>query len=47
MDDIIVIKCGGSILAELTDSFYSSIKELQEKGMKIVIVSGCVDLLNP
>ena len=40
MDDVIVIKCGGSILAELTDSFFSSIKELQDKGMKIVIVHG-------
>jgi acetylglutamate kinase len=40
MDNIIVIKCGGSILAELTNDFFDSIKELQNKGNKIVIVHG-------
>ncbi|MFT4412526.1 acetylglutamate kinase [Fredinandcohnia humi] len=36
----IVIKCGGSILAELSDSFFHSIRELKQNGYKIVIVHG-------
>ncbi|WP_078548142.1 acetylglutamate kinase [Litchfieldia alkalitelluris] len=40
MDNTIVVKCGGSILAELTDSFFQSIKELQKQGNKVVIVHG-------
>ncbi|MCH1625872.1 acetylglutamate kinase [Fredinandcohnia quinoae] len=36
----IVIKCGGSILAKLSDEFFTSIKELQQKGFQIVIVHG-------
>ncbi|MFC4320677.1 acetylglutamate kinase [Litchfieldia salsa] len=40
MNNIIVVKCGGSILAELTNEFFESIKELQNKGNKIVIVHG-------
>jgi len=40
MDDIIVLKCGGSILAELTDSFFTSIKELQNQGFKVIVVHG-------
>src|SRR4051812_31046500 len=36
----IVIKCGGSILAELSDSFFNSIKELKESGYRVVVVHG-------
>ncbi|MEH7381725.1 acetylglutamate kinase [Bacillus sp. JJ1533] len=36
----IVIKCGGSILAELSNSFFDSIKELKESGYRVVIVHG-------
>lgn len=36
----IVIKCGGSILAKLSDDFFASIKELQQNGFQIVIVHG-------
>ncbi len=36
----IVIKCGGSILAELSDSFFNSIKELKKSGYKVVVVHG-------
>ncbi|MEH7224857.1 acetylglutamate kinase [Bacillus sp. JJ1566] len=36
----IVIKCGGSILAELSDSFFNSIKELKESGFRVVVVHG-------
>ncbi|WP_077617282.1 acetylglutamate kinase [Bacillus sinesaloumensis] len=38
--ETIVIKCGGSILSELSDSFFSSIKELKYKGYRVVIVHG-------
>ncbi len=40
MGDIIVVKCGGSILSELSDSFFQSLKELQAQGNKLVIVHG-------
>ncbi|MEH7235487.1 acetylglutamate kinase [Bacillus sp. JJ1562] len=36
----IVIKCGGSILAKLSDSFFNSIKELKESGYRVVVVHG-------
>ncbi|MCC3355589.1 acetylglutamate kinase [Bacillus sp. REN16] len=36
----IVIKCGGSILAELSDSFFNSIKELKNSGYNVVVVHG-------
>ncbi|MEH7388351.1 acetylglutamate kinase [Bacillus sp. JJ1521] len=36
----IVIKCGGSILAELSDPFFNSIKELKESGYRVVVVHG-------
>ncbi|WP_449539451.1 acetylglutamate kinase [Ferdinandcohnia sp. Marseille-Q9671] len=38
--ETIVIKCGGSILAQLSDSFFKSIRELKESGYKVVIVHG-------
>ncbi|WP_335376734.1 acetylglutamate kinase [Bacillus sp. JJ1122] len=37
---IIVIKCGGSVLDELTDDFFSSLRELMENGFSPVIVHG-------
>jgi acetylglutamate kinase len=37
---IIVIKCGGSVLEELTNDFFNSLKELMEKGFYPVIVHG-------
>lgn len=40
MGDIIVIKCGGSMLDSLADDFYKSIKELQTLGYKPIIVHG-------
>lgn len=40
MENIIVIKCGGSTLNELSESFFESIKELQKAGNKCVIVHG-------
>lgn len=38
--NIVVIKCGGSVLGELTDEFFSSIGELKESGFNPVIVHG-------
>ncbi|MBD8067557.1 acetylglutamate kinase [Bacillus sp. PS06] len=40
MSDIIVVKCGGSIIADLTNDFFESIKELQKNGNKVIIVHG-------
>jgi acetylglutamate kinase len=36
----IVIKCGGSVLDELTTSFFTSLSELEKSGFKIVFVHG-------
>ncbi|WP_394235451.1 acetylglutamate kinase [Niallia oryzisoli] len=36
----IVIKCGGSILDELTPAFFASLKELQDHGYQLVFVHG-------
>lgn len=36
----IVIKCGGSILDELTSEFFSSLKHLQEHGYQLIFVHG-------
>lgn len=36
----IVIKCGGSVLNELSSSFFESIKEMKKKGFSVVIVHG-------
>ncbi|MGN7297822.1 acetylglutamate kinase [Ferdinandcohnia sp. SAFN-114] len=38
--ETIVIKCGGSILSELSDSFFNSIKELKNSGYNVVVVHG-------
>ncbi|WP_100330210.1 acetylglutamate kinase [Bacillus xiapuensis] len=36
----IVVKCGGSVLNELDDAFFASMKELSESGHAIVFVHG-------
>jgi acetylglutamate kinase len=36
----IVIKCGGSVLDELTSSFFTSLSELEKQGFKLVFVHG-------
>ncbi|PEJ36883.1 acetylglutamate kinase [Peribacillus butanolivorans] len=38
--NILVIKCGGSIINELSESFFTSVKELQSRGYQIVFVHG-------
>lgn len=40
MNDIIVLKCGGSIIDQLSPSFFANIRNLQEKGLKPIIVHG-------
>lgn len=40
MDGIIVIKCGGSMIDTLSEEFYKSIKKMQAKGYKPIIVHG-------
>lgn len=40
MSDIIVLKCGGSSIDSLTDSFYENIVKLQQSGLKPIIVHG-------
>lgn len=40
VDDIIVLKCGGSIIDQLSESFFVNIRNLQEKGFKPIIVHG-------
>ena len=40
MDNIIVFKCGGSSVADLSDDFFENIKSLQKQGVKPVIVHG-------
>ena len=40
MDDIIVIKCGGSMIDSLSDDFFKDIKTLQNNGFKPIIVHG-------
>lgn len=39
MRDIVVVKCGGSILESLTDAFFTSLRELQ-KTYDLVVVHG-------
>ena len=36
----IVIKCGGSIIDELTPEFFASLKQLQEHGYQLIFVHG-------
>lgn len=40
LDGLFVMKCGGSTLAALPDSFFEDLRELQESGAKPVIVHG-------
>ncbi|KMK74766.1 acetylglutamate kinase [Alkalihalobacillus pseudalcaliphilus] len=40
MNSIVVVKCGGSTITELTDSFFESIKQLQMSGKHPIIVHG-------
>lgn len=40
MGDIVVIKCGGSVLDSLSDSFFTSVRRLQAEGAKPIIVHG-------
>lgn len=40
MSDIIVLKCGGSSIDSLTDSFYENIVKLKQSGLKPIIVHG-------
>lgn len=37
---VLVIKCGGSIIDELSETFFESVKKLQEEGYQIVFVHG-------
>lgn len=37
---IVVVKCGGSVLDELSHAFFSSLAELQTEGYKLVFVHG-------
>ncbi|MBM7650203.1 acetylglutamate kinase [Bacillus ectoiniformans] len=36
----VVVKCGGSVLKELSEDFFSSMKELQANGYSIILVHG-------
>jgi acetylglutamate kinase len=38
--DIVVIKCGGSTISELSDEFFQSVVKMQESGKNPVIVHG-------
>ncbi|WP_017726894.1 acetylglutamate kinase [Halalkalibacterium ligniniphilum] len=40
MKEKIVIKCGGSILDSLSDSFFASIQQLKEQGKEPIVVHG-------
>lgn len=40
LDSIMVLKCGGSSIDDLSDAFFENIKQLMEAGMKPVIVHG-------
>ena len=40
MKDIVVVKCGGSTIAELSDEFFLSIKALKDSGCIPIIVHG-------
>ncbi|UOE93205.1 acetylglutamate kinase [Alkalihalobacillus sp. LMS39] len=40
MNEIVVVKCGGSTIGELSDDFYLSIKALKDSGKSPVIVHG-------
>ena len=40
MSNIIVLKCGGSTIDELSDRFFSNILTLKKSGLKPIIVHG-------
>ncbi|QJC95655.1 Acetylglutamate kinase [Bacillus mojavensis] len=40
MKKTIVFKCGGSVIRELSEEFFQSLKELMESGWKLAIVHG-------
>lgn len=40
MAEIIVLKCGGSMIDDLSDQFYESIKLMKSKGIQPIIVHG-------
>ncbi|MFD1361085.1 acetylglutamate kinase [Lentibacillus salinarum] len=40
MDEIAVIKCGGSIIDNLSDRFFDNIKQLQQNGIQPIVVHG-------
>lgn len=40
MEKIIVIKCGGSMIDDLSEKFFMDIKEMQDQGFKPIIVHG-------
>ncbi|MDM5337801.1 acetylglutamate kinase [Fictibacillus enclensis] len=40
MDQIVIIKCGGSVLKSLQPSFFQRLKEMEEEGKKIILVHG-------
>lgn len=42
MDKTIVFKCGGSVIRELSDTFYENVRSLQAAGFKLAIVHGGV-----
>ncbi|WP_214482586.1 acetylglutamate kinase [Bacillus sp. SM2101] len=45
-NDIIVIKCGGSVITELSAQFFKALHELQKRGKKVVIVHGGGPVIN-
>lgn len=40
MNEIAVIKCGGSIIDNLSERFFENIQQLQQSGMKPIVVHG-------
>lgn len=40
MDQVVVLKCGGSIVDELSEAFFGSLHELKKQGYRVVIVHG-------
>ncbi|QBP40251.1 acetylglutamate kinase [Paenisporosarcina antarctica] len=40
IEKTVVIKCGGSIINELTSEFFQNVKQLKESGYKVIIVHG-------
>ncbi|MCQ6265514.1 acetylglutamate kinase [Fictibacillus sp. WQ 8-8] len=40
MDQLVIIKCGGSVLKTLEPSFFQRLKDMQEEGKQIILVHG-------